>query len=295
MNPLFSHRMGVGTWAWGDRLFWGYGRGYGEGALEGAFRASLEAGVRLFDTAEFYGFGLSERLLGRFMARSGERPYLATKFFPYPWRLSRKHLLEALRGSLERLGVEAVDLYLLHWPWPPVPLRVWAEALAEAYERGLARGVGVCNATLAQVAEVKGVLDRHGVPLLALQVEYSLLKRDWEPHLQALRREGIALMAYSPLAMGWLTGKLDPKAPPPGYRGAKYRPLLGKVERLLPVLRALAEAKGTSPAALALRYLMEKGDLPIPGAKNEAQARLNAEALRIALLPEEVALLEEAA
>ncbi|WP_018110845.1 aldo/keto reductase [Thermus igniterrae] len=294
MNPLFTHPMGVGTWAWGDRLFWGYGRGYREEDLKQAFRESLEAGVSLFDTAEFYGFGLSETLLGRFMAQSGARPYLVTKFFPYPWRLSRKSLLQALRGSLRRLGVEAVDLYLLHWPWPPVPLRVWAEALAEAYERGLARGVGVSNCSLAQLAEAKAVLDRHGVPLLANQVEYSLLVRDWEAHLPTLRREGIALMAYSPLAMGWLTGKLDPRNPPKGYRGSKYRPHLGRLERLLPLLEELARAKGTSPGAIALRYLMEKGTLPIPGAKNPAQVRGNAEALRLSLGPEEMALLEGA-
>ncbi|AEV15494.1 Aldo/keto reductase [Thermus sp. CCB_US3_UF1] len=294
MNPLFSHFMGVGTWAWGDRLFWGYGRDYGEGDLREAFRESLLAGVGLWDTAEFYGFGLSERLLGQFMREAGVRPYLVTKFFPYPWRLSRKDLLRALRGSLGRLGVEAVDLYLLHWPWPPVPLRVWAEALAEAHERGLARGVGVANASMAQLETVKGVLDRHRVPLLANQVEYSLLQRGWEAHLPALRREGIALMAYSPLAMGWLTGKLDPDRPPKGYRGAKYRPLLAGVRRLLPLLRELAEAKGVSPSAIALRYLVEKGALPIPGAKNALQARQNAEALRIALSPEEVARLEGA-
>ncbi|GGN05583.1 hypothetical protein GCM10007092_20440 [Thermus composti] len=294
MNPLFQHPMGVGTWAWGDRLFWGYGQGYGERELLGAYRASLEAGIRLFDTAEFYGFGLSERLLGRFL-REGERPYLVTKFFPYPWRLSRKDLLKALRGSLGRLGVEAVDLYLLHWPWPPVPLRVWAEALAEAYERGLARGVGVCNVSLAQLEVVKGVLERHRVPLFALQVEFNLLKRAWAAHLPALRQEGIALMAYSPLAMGWLTGKLSPENPPRDYRGNKYRPFLGRLRELLPLLRRLAEAKGVSPAAIALRYLIEKGALPIPGAKNEDQARRNAEALRIALTPEEMALLEEGA
>ncbi|WP_038058351.1 aldo/keto reductase [Thermus amyloliquefaciens] len=294
MNPLFAHRMGLGTWAWGDRIFWGYGQGYGEEDLKAAFRASLEGGVTLLDTAEFYGFGLSERLIGRFMAETGARPFLVTKFFPYPWRLSRKSLLRALRGSLKRLGVEAVDLYLLHWPWPPVPLRVWAEALAEVQERGLARGVGVANCSLAQLEEVKGVLDRHGVPLLAHQVEHSLLVRDWEAHLPALRREGIALMAYSPLAMGWLTGKLDPKNPPRSYRGAKYRPFLERVRRLLPLLRALAEAKGVSPAAIALRYLMEKGALPIPGAKNAHQAQQNAQALRIVLGPEEMALLEEA-
>ncbi|GLV49209.1 hypothetical protein TJA_23110 [Thermus sp. LT1-2-5] len=295
MNPLFSHSMGVGTWAWGDRLFWGYGQGYGEEELRQAFRESLRAGVRLFDTAEFYGFGLSERLLGRFVAEAGERPFLVTKFFPYPWRLSRKSLLKALRGSLSRLGVEAVDLYLLHWPWPPVPLKAWAEALAEAYERGLARGVGVANCSLGQLEVVKGVLERHQVPFLANQVELSLLKRDWEAHLPALRQEGIALMAYSPLAMGWLTGKLDPDQPPRGYRGSKYRPLLGRVRRLLPALQGLATAKGTSPAAIALRYLIQKGALPIPGAKNAHQARQNAEALRISLTPEEMALLQGAA
>ena len=294
MNPLFGHRMGLGTWAWGDRLFWGYGQGYGEEDLRQAFWESLDAGIALFDTAEFYGFGLSERLIGRFLAETGTRPYLVTKFFPYPWRLSRKSLLRALRGSLKRLGVEAVDLYLLHWPWPPVPLRVWAEALAEAHERGLARGVGVSNCSLAQLEEVKSVLDRHRVPLLANQVEYSLLVRDWEPHLPALRREGIALMAYSPLAMGWLTGKLDPDNPPKGYRGSKYRPFLERAKSLLPLLRDLATAKGVSPAAIALRYLMEKGALPIPGAKNALQARQNAEALRVVLGPEEMALLSGA-
>ena len=186
----------------------------------------------------------------------------------------------------------SLDLYLLHWPWPPVPLRVWAEALAEAYERGLTRGVGFSNLSLAQLEEAKAALDRHRVPLLALQVEYSLLVRDWEAYLPALRREGIALMAYSPLAMGWLTGKLDPENPPGGYRGRKYRPLLPKVKALLPVLKELAQAKGTTPAALALRYLVEKGALPIPGAKNEAQARQNALALALRLTPEEVARLE---
>jgi len=89
MNPLFVHTLGVGTWAWGDRLFWGYGRGYGVEDLRRAYRASLEAGLRLFD-------------------------YLVSKFFPYPWRLSRRDLLRALKGSLGRLGVEALDLYLLH-------------------------------------------------------------------------------------------------------------------------------------------------------------------------------------
>jgi len=130
VKALFEHRIGVGTWAWGDRLFWGYGQAYGEKELKQAFQASLEAGVRL------YGFGLSERLLGRFMAETGERPFVVSKFFPYPWRLSRKTLLRALKGSLDRLGLEALNLYLLHWPWPPVPLEAWRRRMNRALPVG---------------------------------------------------------------------------------------------------------------------------------------------------------------
>ncbi len=137
--------LGVGTWAWGDALVWGYGRGYGEADARAAFDASLAAGVRFFDTAESYGRGQSERLVGRFAREAGQPVIVATKFMPYPWRLRRNDLLKALRASLRRLGVERVDLYQIHWPFPPVPIETWAGALADAVEAGLARAVGVSN------------------------------------------------------------------------------------------------------------------------------------------------------
>ena len=124
--------LGVGTWQWGDRLLWGYGRGYGDAELRAAFEAAVEAGIGLFDTAEIR-LGRSERLLGRFSraAAADGRIALATKFMPFPWRLRRGDLRRALRGSLQRLGVPRVELYQIHWPVPTVPIETWMGALAE--------------------------------------------------------------------------------------------------------------------------------------------------------------------
>ncbi|MGH2368394.1 MAG: aldo/keto reductase, partial [Chloroflexota bacterium] len=212
--------LGVGTWAWGDRLFWGYGRGYGDADLQAAFQGSLGAGVTLFDTAEIYGRGQSERLLGRFchaIARDQvPQPVVATKFFPFPWRLRRQDLLRALRGSLQRLGLERVDLYQMHWPYAPVPIETWMDALADAVEAGLARAVGVSNYNVKQLRRAHAALARRGVPLASNQVQYSLLHRRPERDgvAQACRDLGVTLIAYSPLELGLLTGKYTPDTPP---------------------------------------------------------------------------------
>lgn len=287
--------LGVGTWQWGDRFFWGYGQGYQEADLEQAFRASLADGVELFDTAEVYGLGRAERILGGYMQGMPHRPLVVTKFFPFPWRLGRKALLGALRSSLRRLQLERTDLYLQHWPFPPVALEVWAEALAEAYERGLTRAVGVSNFSVAQLERTLKVLGRHNLPLSANQVEYSLLDRSPETSgLKAfMEAEGIALMAYSPLAMGWLTGKYTLEAPPKGaYRSQKYTRYRAQIPAVLAALQQVAGAHGATPAQVALRWAMQKGTLPIPGAKNAGQATSNAAALQLVLTPQEMELLE---
>jgi len=282
--------LGVGTWQWGDRLFWRYGQGYQESDLRQVYQESLKAGIRLFDTAEIYGQGQSERLLGRFLMEGEVRPRVVSKFFPWPWRLSRASLLAALRGSLNRLNVQQLDLYLLHWPAPPVPLTTWAEALAEAFERGLTRAVGVSNCNLAQLERVARVLSRHRVPLSVNQVEYNLLVRDPEHNglRSAMRAEGIVLMAYSPLAMGWLSGKYTPENPPPLLRTRKYRKLLPRIPQLLAGLNQVAEAHQATPAQVALAWCIAQGTLPIPGAKTAAQAQSNARALGLQLTPQEV-------
>lgn len=285
-NPLRQIELGLGTWQWGDRFFWNFGQGYAEADVRAAFDAGLAAGLRLFDTAEVYGLGRSEAYLGRFARASGAPILVATKFFPFPWRLTKGALLKALRGSLQRLGREAVDLYQIHWPFPPAAIETWMEALADAVEAGLTRAVGVSNYGPEQTRRAYAALKRRGLALASNQVPYSLLDRRIEQSgLLALCQElDIRVIAYSPLAQGILSGKYSPENPPPGVRGRRYARVLRQVEPLLRALRAIGEAHPgphgpRTPAQVALNWCMAKGTLPIPGAKNARQVEQNAGAL----------------
>ncbi len=310
--------LGLGTWSWGDRLVWGYGRDYDEGEVQGAFQASHAAGVTLFDTAEMYGNGQSERLLGRFIreapgppgpgthdsregglegtAVSAGTPLVATKFFPFPWRLRGADLIKALRGSLKRLGLERVDLYQIHWPMPLLTVEARVDALAGAVAAGLTRAVGVSNYNAADLRRAHYALARRGIPLASNQVHYSLAYRRPERDgvLQACRDLGVTLIAYSPLGMGVLTGKYGPDRPLSGMRGRRF----GKqrLTELRPLLQALpqigAAHGGASPSQVALNWLLCKETVPIPGAKNARQAQQNAGALGWRLTAEEVATLD---
>ncbi len=294
--------LGAGTWQWGDTAFWGYGKGYAEEQVRAAFDASLAAGVDFFDTAEIYGRGRSERFLGRFIdgaaIAGGARPVVATKFMPLPWRLGKRALLAALRASLGRLGLAQVDLYQIHFPMPPVPLETWAEALADAVAAGLTRAVGISNCSADQTRRVHAVLARRGVLLASNQVEYSLLHRAPERNglAQACRELGVTLIAYSPLAKGMLTGKYTPANPPPGFRGRRYRgETLAGMQPLIGLLREIGQAHGDrTPGQVALNWVICKDALPIPGAKNAAQAQGNAGALGWRLSEAEVAALDAA-
>lgn len=300
--------LGIGTWAWGDRTIWGYGRGYGAEDLAAAYHASLEAGITLFDTAELYGWGESERLLGSMIrpesahatppvhtAPNGpvtlDAPVVATKFFPYPWRVRQGDLLRALRGSLTRLGLPHVDLYQIHWPYPPRGTGTWMAALAGAVDAGLVRAVGVSNYSASQMRRAHEALDRRGIPLATNQIHYSLLHRHPERDgvLAAARELGVTIIAYSPLAMGLLTGKYGLENPPPQLRQRMFRQV--KLARLYPLMtqiRAIGEQHGgKTPSQVVLNWLICGGVVPIPGAKNVRQAIENAGALGWRLTPAE--------
>lgn len=289
--------LGLGTAAWGDRLFWGHGRSHTDTDLEAAFEAGLAAGIHLFDTAEIYGRGHSERLLGKFIGGNGSEALVVTKFFPYPWRLRKTSLPAALRSSLARLGREQVDLYLVHWPSPPVSIETWMDGLADAVEAGLVRAVGVSNYNLAQMERAHAALARRGVPLAANQVQYNLLQRAPERYglLAACQEMGIKLMAYSPLAMGTLTGKYTPQNPLPGARGWRFNRRLARMQPLFDLLRDIGQDHdGKTPSQVALNWVIAKGALPIPGAKNARQAEENARATGWRLTEPEVAALDAA-
>ncbi len=303
--------LGVGTWAWGERRLWGYGADFGRDDIAAAVRASVEAGVTLFDTAEMYGRGQSEQLLGEAARETGAPVTVATKFAPWPWRLGARTLRSALAGSLRRLGRERIDLYQIHWPYTLLSNPALMDALADAVADGEVRAVGVSNYSAGQMQRAHEALARRGVPLASNQVQYSLLHRRPETDgvLAACRELGITLIAYSPLAQGLLTGKYRPDAGPrpPGFRGRlpQFREAnLRAVAGLLDLLRGIGEDHagsgagghgGRTPAQVALNWLIRQpGVLPIPGAKNGAQAAANAGALGWALDEREVEALRAA-
>jgi aryl-alcohol dehydrogenase-like predicted oxidoreductase len=295
-NPLRQIEVGLGTWQWGDQFMWNYGRGYGEADLRAAFDTSQSAGIILFDTAEVYGLGRSEKYLGQFLRAAPAPALVATKFFPFPWRWSKGALPRALRGSLARLGRPAVDLYQIHWPFPPVAIETWMDALADAAEAGLIRAAGVSNYNPAQTRRAYTALQQRGLPLASNQVPFSLLDRRIEHNgLLALCQElDVRVIAYSPLAQGLLTGKYTPQKPPPGLRGARYAGLLQRMEPLIQALREIGAAhNGKAPAQVALNWCLCKGALPIPGAKNARQAEQNASATGWRLTRAEVARLDQ--
>jgi aryl-alcohol dehydrogenase-like predicted oxidoreductase len=292
--------LGLGIWQWGDKMTWEYGKGYGDADLRQIYEATLAAGINFIDTAEMYGRGRSESLLGQFMRETPaerDRLVLATKFAPLPWRLTSGRLLHALRESLNRLGLSQVDLYQIHFPYSPVSIETWMMGLADAVEAGLTRAVGVSNFNPSQTVRAHAALARRGVPLASNQVEYSLLNRKPETSglMKVCRELGVTIIAYSPIAKGTLSGKYTADNIPSGLRRRMYnRDYLIKVQPVIDLLREIGQAHGDkTPAQVALNWLMCKGAVPIPGAKNLPQAQENFGAVGWKLTDEEVARLDE--
>jgi aryl-alcohol dehydrogenase-like predicted oxidoreductase len=293
--------LGVGTWAWGDKSTWGMG-GYDtdltRASIHEAWEASIDAGVTLFDTAEVYGGGESERIIGQLLVGDPGRArsvVLATKFMPSPWKLRvDTALVSALRASLGRLGVAAVDLYQIHGPISLRSHAALAEALASAHQAGLVKAVGVSNYSAAETRSMATELAKRDMALATNQIEFSLLRRAPETGglLATCAELGVVALAYSPIGQGRLTGKYSAANPPPGKRTFSNHPM-AMVDALVGELRAVGEKHGgKTPSQVALNWVMAKGAVPIPGAKNRKQAEENAGALGWHLDDDDLALLD---
>jgi len=289
-SNLIVSPLGIGTNSWG------IGRQADPG-VGSTIDAALDLGVNWFDTAEVYGLGGSERTLGLFLPGLGEKVVVTTKFFPMPWRLRKSDLIRALQASLERLMISRVDLYLIHFPAPPVAIGSWMEAMAEAYNASLVRAVGVSNFNPEQTRRAHATLAKFNIPLACNQVEYNLLKRGVERNglLQECRDLNVALVAYHPIASGLLTGKYSPgfkaAGPRSRYLSSSY---LHRIAPLIRRLQEIGQAHGKSPSQVALNWVLCKGALPIPGAKNAHHAVENAGALGWRLDEGEISTLDQA-
>ncbi len=296
--------LGVGTWAWGDKSTWGmngYDADLTRDSIREAWEASIDAGVTLFDTAEIYGRGESERIIGGLLAKDPDRAtsvVVATKFMPSPWKLNVSHsLLASLRASLERLGLPAVDLYQIHGPVSLRSHAAMADALAAAHQMGLVKAVGVSNYSIKETRSIAGELERSGLRLATNQIEFSLLRRSPETGglLATCTELGVLPLAYSPIGQGRLTGKYSVDHPPPGKRTFSNHPM-AVVDAVVHELRAIGERHdGKLPSQVALNWVMTKGAVPIPGAKNRKQAEENAGALEWQLDQDDMARLDQAA
>ena len=289
--------LGIGTWAWGDKLVWGFGNQYSDKDVSESFHAAVENGVTFFDTAEVYGQGKSERFLGELIPTAGTEIHIATKIMPFPWRIAKDALRKALQASLSRLGVKKVDLYQIHWPMPPVSVESWMSQMAEVYQEGLISAVGVSNYNTEMTKRAFDALQKKGIPLASNQVEYHLLERRIEKNglMDFCKANNIKIIAYSPLAMGILSGKYTPENPPKGTRAAQFnRTVLEKIMPLIRMLKAMGlDHEGKTASQVAINWLISKNTLPIPGVKNIGQVEQNTGSIGWRLTENEVQRLDE--
>lgn len=288
--------IGLGTMQWGDIRNLDHSSTNIDKDIHDTFQTSLEMGINFFDTAEIYGNGRSESFMGRYRREISDNIIIATKFMPFPWRLSKGELRSALHKSLKRLGLAHVDLYQIHWPFPPVPIKTWMDAMSEVVAEGLIRAVGVSNYSPAKTESAFEALTKHGIPLASNQVKYSLLDRrpDMSGLVSLCKELEITIIAYSPLEKGVLTGKYTQDFLPKGIRSWQVnRSFLIKIEPLLTELKNIGiKHEGKTPGQVSLNWLISKGVVPIPGAKNLSQAKENAGALGWQLTGEELARLD---
>ena len=294
LNGVRVSAIGLGTWQFGS-LEWGYGATYASGEAAAIVARALDLGINLIDTAEAYGFGRSERILGAALGRRRGDAFLATKIFPiFP---VAPVVEQRARASAARLGVEAIDLYQVHWPNPVVPIATTMEGMRRVQRRGLVRQVGVSNFSLPQWQAAEEAL---GGPVLANQVEYNLVARRPERNLLPhAAQAGRLIIAYSPLAQGFLSARYDASHPPPGlvrrWNALFLAENLAAGAALLGALRDVAARHRATPAQVALAWVIRRPNVvAIPGASSVAQLEANAAAADLDLSDDEDRQLSEA-
>ena len=310
-------QLGCGTWSWGNRLLWDYDPSQDEEIFQ-SYKIVRDAGTTIFDTADSYGTmelnGRAEVLLGQFERRyqaekttkssdGGIVPWwefgrpekftsssdrnaqqVATKFAPYPWRVTRGSIVQAAKESLKRLDQPKLAVAQLHWStanYQPFQEGALWEGLADVYDAGLCEVVGVSNYGPKQLVKVAARMKERQVPLGVAQIQYSLMTYGEGKEMNAACEEvNCRLISYSPLCLGLLTGKynLDNLPRPGNPRRQLFRELLPGAQDLLQTLEAVAAEYGKTQSQVAINWAICKDTVPIPGCRTVQQAQGNIDA-----------------
>ena len=287
--------IGLGCWQFGSSD-WGYGNDYARRDAGAIVERALDLGVNLVDTAEIYAYGQSERIVGEAIRDRRDDVFLATKLFPL---LPLAPVVEQrAQASARRLGVDAIDLYQVHWPNPVVPNGPTMDGMQRVIAKGLVRHAGVSNFSRTRWEDAERRLGR---PVISNQVQYSLVQRKPErellPYAQRVAR---LVIVYSPLAQGLLSGRYDGTNPPRGWvrRGNVLflRENIARAGELLDALRQVAKVHDATPAQVALAWVIRHPNVvAIPGASSVAQLESNVAAADLELSDDDDARLNSAA
>jgi aryl-alcohol dehydrogenase-like predicted oxidoreductase len=303
-SDLFITPIGFGAWAIGGsgwEFAWG---SQDDSDSIAAIREALDAGVNWIDTAAVYGLGHSEEVVGHVLKGMSNRPYVFTKC-SMVWDTRRQigHSLKAdsirreCEASLIRLGVDAIDLYQIHWPDPDADIEEGWATLAALKEEGKVRHIGVSNFDVAQMKRAQAI-----APITSLQPRYSLLHREVEDTvLPFCARENVGVIAYSPMASGLLTGAMTSERiaalPADDWRKRHpdfQEPALSRNLKLVRLLRGIGKRRGFTPAEVAVAWVLRNPAVTgaIVGARRPGQVRGVAGAAELRLSPHEVAEIE---
>jgi pyridoxine 4-dehydrogenase len=324
-------QLGCGTWSWGNRLLWDYDPSQDEEIYQ-SYAIIRDAGVTIFDTADSYGTfdlnGRAEILLGQFERRyqaakrandttqpwwqrqwpikqqslnSNNLQQVATKFAPYPWRITRGSIVQAAKESLTRLDQPQLEIAQLHWStanYQPLQEGALWEGIADVYDAGLCRAVGVSNYGPKQLIKVGNRFKAREVPLAIAQVQYSLMTYGVGQYMnEACDEVDCRLVSYSPLCLGLLTGKynLDNLPRPGNPRRQLFRELLPGAQGLLRTLDVMGTEFNKTPSQIAINWAICKNTVPIPGCRTISQAESNIQAVQWRLSPDAIEELDRLA
>lgn len=293
----------LGTWQWGNRLLYSYDPSI-DSVLHSTLQTALTLGINLIDTADSYGTGSlnarAETLLGRYLTNPPPDLIIASKFAPYPWRLTRRSIVNAAERSADRLR-RPVDIGQLHWStqnYAPWQERILWDGIADAQQQGYIKHIGVSNYGIRQLQRIHRYLEQErGIRLATAQVQLSLLARRHieSGFVQLAQQLGVGVIGYSPLCLGLLTGKYRDTDGPGGVRGFLFNRILKGGGGVVEALMQIAQARGVTPATIAIAWCLSKNVVVITGAKTSDHVHQAITAQSIKLTPKETVMLESVA